>query len=525
VRHAIERSYEPTGENPLIAVWPYAKAIESLPVVSTADLVLADRSDDAAVYGIFIGGSWQPTAGVFENRNPARPSELIGRFADASAQDAATACEAAQEAAPRWRATNALRRAEVLFAAAGLLRDRAEAIGAELTREEGKTLAEGIGEVQRAAAILRFFAGECTQATGEVYPSADDQTFLYTIREPLGVVAVITPWNFPIAIPAWKIAPALAYGNTVVWKPSELTPLCAVRLVEALSEAGLPPGVLNLVTGEPSVVGEAITAHPDVDAVTFTGSGPVGRAIQRKAIERGVKVQLELGGKNPVVVLADANLEQAVAGTLRGAMYSTGQKCSATSRAIVHPAVLEPFTERLAQATAALELGDPLDASTDIGPVVSAAQQRKVEGYLDLARREGLTAVLGGEPIEDRDGGFFVAPTIYANVNQASPLARDEIFGPVLAVIPADDPAEAIMLANATPYGLSASVYTHDLGTAMRFARESQVGVVHINSETTGAEPHVPFGGMKQSSSHSREQGKAAREFFTDTKTVYMTAP
>jgi acyl-CoA reductase-like NAD-dependent aldehyde dehydrogenase len=476
-------------------------------------------------YKLYIGGAWRESGATFENRNPAEPSDLVGRFAAGTAHDVDEAFAAAREGAVAWQQTNPARRAEILFDAAELLRRQCDAIGEELTREEGKTLAEGRGEAARAAAILRFFAGECAQSSGEVYSSADDSTFLYSIREPLGIVGVITPWNFPIAIPAWKIAPALAFGNAVVWKPSELTPLCAVRLVEALHDAGLPAGVLNLVTGMPDEVGEALTGHRNLDALTFTGSGAVGRAIQAKIAHRGVKVQLEMGGKNPIIVLPDANLEQAVTATVRGAMLSTGQKCSATSRAIVHPSIASRFVERVIAQAAALRVGNPLDPATDVGPVVSEAQRRKVETYFEVAHQEGHDVALGGEPMSDPSGGHFVAPTVYVGVDPGSRIGREEIFGPVLAVTEADNAAEALRLANDTEYGLSASIFTHDLGAAMRFARDVQAGVVHINSETTGAEPHVPFGGMKQSSSHSREQGKAAREFFTDTKTVYVSTP
>jgi aldehyde dehydrogenase (NAD+) len=478
-----------------------------------------------ATHGNYIDGSWRDSESTFASVNPARPDEIVGHFAAATRADVDDAYGAARSAAASWRATNSFKRAELLFRAAELLASRVDSIGEQLTREEGKTLAEGRGEVSRAASILRFFAGECAQQSGEVYPSADDATFLYTLREPIGVVAVITPWNFPIAIPAWKIAPALAYGNTVVWKPSELTPLTAVQLVQALDDAGLPPGVLNLVTGAPEEVGEALTDNVEMDAVSFTGSAPVGHAIQAKVTPRGAKVQLELGGKNPIVVLPDAHLEDAVSAAVRGAMLSSGQKCSATSRAIVHSAIAAKFVERLVARVGALSVGEPLDGATDLGPVVSEAQLGRVESYFAVAQDEGHDCVAGGTPVRGPDGGYFVAPTVYLGVTPESRIGREEIFGPVIGVMEADNPTEAFSAANDTVYGLSASLYTRDLAAAMRFVREVQAGVVHINSETTGAEPHVPFGGMKGSSSHSREQGKAAREFYTDTKTVYLTTP
>ncbi|HEX2160285.1 MAG TPA: aldehyde dehydrogenase family protein, partial [Thermoleophilaceae bacterium] len=378
-------------------------------------------------------------------------------------------------------------------------------------------------EALRSVALLRYFAGETAQPLGEVYPSGVADRHLYTERVPLGVVGVITPWNFPLAIPVWKIAPALAFGNAVVWKPSQLTPRCAVNLVELLHEAGLPAGVLNLVTGGRSPVGEALVSAPQLDGISFTGSTAVGRAIQRDVVERGVKVQLELGGKNPVIVMDDADVDLAVRETVRGAMLSTGQKCTATSRAIV---VGDPgrFTEALLPAVSALRVGDPSAPDTDVGPLASQGQYETVLSYLDVAREEGHELAAGGEPI-DLDGGYFVAPTVYTGVGQDSRIAREEVFGPVLGVIPASSIEDAVRIANDVDYGLSASIFTRDVGRAFEFAREVEAGVVHVNSETAGSEPQVPFGGMKDSSSHSREQGKAARDFYTDLKTVYLDMP
>ncbi len=414
------------------------------------------------------------------------------------------------------------RGAEILFAAAELLAQRSDEIGHELTREEGKTLAEGRGEARRAAAVLRFAAGEASRPLGSVYRSSQS-SFVYAISEPLGVVTIITPWNFPIAIPAWKIAPALAHGNVVVWKPSDVTPLSAVRLVEALDDAGLPAGVLNLLTGFPDDIGDALVDDPRVAGISFTGSLPVGRAIQARALARGVKVQLELGGKNPVIVLADADLDLAVEQTVRGAMLSTGQKCTATSRALVVDAVADAFTERLVARVEALRVGDPLDPGTDVGPVVSAAQRERVASYLDIARTEGHRLATGGT-LPSIDDGHFVAPTLYLDVDPASRIGQEEIFGPVLATMRVASFDDAITIANRVRYGLSASLFTRDLQAAMAFAKRIEAGIVHVNSETPGAEPHAPFGGMKDSSSHSREQGDAARHFYTDTKTVYIDA-
>jgi acyl-CoA reductase-like NAD-dependent aldehyde dehydrogenase len=472
-------------------------------------------------YGRFVDGGWRGDTEGIENRNPAAPGTLVSTHGAATATDVDEAYAAARAAAAGWRRTSPVKRGEILYRAAELLAARTEQIAAELTAEEGKTLAEARGEAGRAVSILRFYAGECSQPTGDMLPSAADDTLLYSIREPLGVVCIITPWNFPIAIPTWKIAPALAYGNTVVFKPSDLTPLCAVRLVEALDEAGLPPGVINLLTGMPADIGDALTGHAEVDGISFTGSNPVGRAIQAAAVPRGVKVQLELGGKNPVIVLADADLDVAVEQTLRGAMFSTGQKCTATSRAILHPSIADEFTERMLAATQALTVGDGAREGVKMGPLVSRPQRDRVLSYLDVARDEGHSLLTGGGA-GDGDG-WFVQPTIYDGVTPTSRIGQEEIFGPVLGLMRADTLEDALAIANSVDFGLSASLFTRDLRSALAFAREAEVGVVHVNSETAGAEPQAPFGGMKRSSSHSREQGKAAVHFFTETKTVYIT--
>jgi len=398
-------------------------------------------------------------------------------------------------------------------------------VGRDLTREEGKTLAEGIGETRRAVAILRYYAGETLQPDGETYPSASPATFLYARREPVGVVVAITPWNFPIAIPAWKIAPALAYGNTVVWKPAEIVPLTATHLLRALIDAGLPPGVLNLVIGKGSEVGDTLVTHEAVDAITFTGSNSVGRRLQLKATERGKKVQLELGGKNPAVVLADADLDHAAEHVARGAFLSAGQKCTATSRVIVEAPALDAFQERLVALATSWKLGDPLDAATRVGPLASEAQLETVSGYLEQGARDGARVLAGGRRATDLGDGYYVPPTVLAGLSPESKVVREEIFGPVAAVIPAAGYAEAVALANDTPFGLTASLFTRDLGKALRFAADIRTGVVKINQESAGLEFQVPFGGMKDSSSGSREQGKAAREFFTQWKTVYLDLP
>jgi aldehyde dehydrogenase (NAD+) len=472
---------------------------------------------------LLIGGHWRSAGQTFERVNPARPSEIVGRSAAATPSDVDAAYAAAASAAADWRARPAPDRGAILHRAADLVAEREPELATTLTLEEGKAIRDARAEVRRAATILRYFAGECLQPVGAVYPSATCETLIQTIREPLGVVCAITPWNFPLAIPAWKLAPALAFGNTVVWKPAEIASGSAALLAEALHDAGLPAGALNLLTGSAATIGDALISHPAMAGITFTGSNAVGRRIGVVAAERGAKVQLELGGKNAVVVMPDSDLDRAVGCTVRGAMLSTGQRCTATSRAIVVGDCYDEFVERLIAAVNALVVGDPLDESTDVGPVASAAQHQTVRSYLEIARREGLRLACGGSASDPADG-YYVEPTVYGDVDPGSRVARDEIFGPVLAVIRAANLDDALEIANASEYGLSASVFTRELNVALDFARRIECGVVHINGETAGAEPQVPFGGMKASSSHSREQGKAAVEFFTDVKTIYLEA-
>lgn len=488
----------------------------------------ADSGQAVETFGNYIGGEWRPAAGgeTSENRSPANRDELIGVFASSGAEDVDAAVAAAEEAYHTWRFSSPITRANILHKAANILEGRIPEVGRELTREEGKTLKEGIGETTRAVQILRYFAGEAQQPSGEHYPSANPLTLLYTTREPLGVVGIVTPWNFPIAIPAWKIAPALAFGNTVVFKPASLTPLTAVRFVEALADAGLPPGVLNLVTGSAANVGDPLVRDARVTAISFTGSNETGAALRKVAAERGAKLQLELGGKNPAIVLGDADLDHALGHVVSGAMMSTGQKCTATSRAIIDRSIADRFTEMLAERIAGLKVGDPLEAETQIGPLIDERAAERVASEVEAAKQAGAELLVGGGRVGNGlERGAFVAPALFAEVAPDSRLGQDELFGPVLGVIPVDSMDEAMAVANQVKFGLSASIFTRDLGKALAFAREIEAGVVHVNSETPGAEPHVPFGGMKGSSSYSREQGKAAREFFTQTKTVYIDPP
>src|SRR5438270_313491 len=470
----------------------------------------------------YIDGNWHDGARLVEDINPAKPSEAVAQVSMSNASLAVAAVEAASAASADWHRTPAPGRGEILRKAADLLEQRASTVGRDLTREEGKTLVEGIGETKRAAAILRYYAGLTLEADGQTYPSLSPKTFLFARREPIGVVAAITPWNFPIAIPAWKIAPALAYGNTVVWKPAELVPLTAMHLLQALIDAGLQKGVLNMVLGKGSEVGEVLTTHEGIDAISFTGSNPVGRSIQLKATQHGKKVQLEMGGKNPSVVLADADLPLAVDQVARGAFLSAGQKCTATSRVIVEKPVVEEFQERLGAMAKSWKLGNPLEADTKVGPVVCKDQMETVLGYIEMGEKEGGHFVAGGQRASDLGDGYYVQPTVITDLGHESRVSREEIFGPVATILPASSYEEAVKLANDTPFGLTASLFTNDLTKALRFVNDIRVGVVKINQESAGLEFQVPFGGAKESSSGSREQGQAAKEFFTQWKTVYM---
>ena len=471
----------------------------------------------------YVNGAWRAGPSESSDLNPAAPGEAVATVSLADGALARDAVHAAAAASPGWREAGAPARGAVLRAAADLLDQRASDIGRDLTREEGKTFAEAVREVRLSADILRYYSAQTLDPDGETYPSQRPGVLLFTRRRPLGVVAVITPWNFPICIPAWKIAPALAFGNTVVWKPADIVPLTAVHLARALADAGLPEGVLNLVLGRGRDVGDVLTGHPEVEAVSFTGSTEVGRHIQARAAAASKRLQLELGGKNPAIVLADADVALAVAQVANGAFAGSGQKCTATSRVIVERAVVAEVVDGLEAQADAWQPGDPLFSDTGIGPLSSASQLRTVLGYLDGARQAGARVVTGGgRPSGDRAGGYFVEPTVLCDVEPAHPVAREEIFGPVAVVLPVDSYEEAVAAANDTPFGLSASLFTRDLAKALRFSEESRTGIVKVNQSTAGTEYHVPFGGTKDSGFGHREQGKAAREFFTESRTVYV---
>ncbi|MFN8072988.1 MAG: aldehyde dehydrogenase family protein [Mycobacterium sp.] len=470
-----------------------------------------------------VAGEWREGVGAdVHSLNPTRPSHIVAQGKSATAADVNQAVEAARQALGSWAATPIHSRGAVLSAAAVIVDRNAEAWGVELATEEGKTRAEGIGEVRRAAQILRYYGAEGDRQAGEIFSSPRAGEQILVTRKPIGVVAVITPFNFPIAIPAWKIAPALIYGNTVVWKPASTVPLLAIRLAQALTEAGLPTGVLNLVIGG-GQVGDAMINHADVDAVTFTGSTGVGRRIAASAAARGVPVQAEMGGKNAAVVLDDADFDLAVEQVMLGAFRSTGQKCTATSRLVLTDGIADRFLEALAKRADALAVGDPTAEATEMGPVVSESAQQSIIAGIETATAQGVSVLVGGGAYSDGplSEGHFIAPTI-VELNGPADIWETELFGPVLAVRRAGSPEEAFALANDSEFGLSAAVFTQDLTRALQAIEHVDVGVLHINSESAGADPHVPFGGAKKSGLGPKEQGAAAREFFTHTTTVYL---
>ncbi|WP_028717343.1 aldehyde dehydrogenase family protein [Paracoccus sp. J39] len=468
-----------------------------------------------------IGGEWVSPQAFSENRNPADPDELIGLYAHAEAGDVARAVEAAKAAQPAWAAASPQLRSDVLRRAGDMLLARNNEMGRLLAREEGKTLAEAKGEALRAAQLFHFFSGEAVRNPGEKLTSIRDGVEVDVMREPLGVVGLITPWNFPIAIPAWKTAPALAAGNAVVLKPADLTPGCAHLLAEILVEAGCPGGVFNLVMGSGSVIGKALVEHPDVAAISFTGSERVGRGIAAGCAQGLKKVQLEMGGKNPMVVLADADLDVAVNACLNGAFFSTGQRCTASSRLIVEERIHDAFVDRMRQAMAALRIGDPLDEAVQIGPVVSEGQLAGNLDYVRIAGEEGCE-VVGGERL-DR-AGYFQNPALFVGATNLMRTSREEIFGPCASVIRAADFDEALAVANDTPFGLSSGICTSSLKHATAFRRGSRAGMVMVNLPTAGVDYHVPFGGRGASSLGGREQGRIAMDFYTSVKTAYVFA-
>jgi acyl-CoA reductase-like NAD-dependent aldehyde dehydrogenase len=478
----------------------------------------------AEMFRNYIAGEWVAGATATANRNPSDTSDVIGEYAQADAEQARNAIAAAKEAFPAWSTGSIQERANILDRAGSEIIARKDELGALLSREEGKTLPEGIGEAMRAGQIFKFFAGEVVRLTGDKLASVRPGVDVEVTREPLGVIGLITPWNFPIAIPAWKIAPALAYGNTVVCKPADLVPGCAWAIAEILARAGLPAGVFNLVMGRGSVVGEVIVNHPDVTAISFTGSVGTGRAIAAKAIARMAKIQLEMGGKNPLIVLDDADLPTAVNSAVQGSYFSTGQRCTASSRLIVTAGIHDRFVAAVTEKLNTLRVDNALLQGTDIGPVVDPSQLDQDEKYMAIGKAEGAKLVTGGERLTRATEGYYLSPALFTEATNAMRIAREEIFGPVACVIRAKDYDEALALANDTEFGLSAGIVTTSLKHATHFKRHAQAGMVMVNVPTAGVDYHVPFGGRKGSSYGSREQGRYAAEFFTTVKTAYTAA-
>lgn len=473
----------------------------------------------------FVNGRWveSKTARIVERRNPANTDEVVARVPLSTREEMAEAIEAARAALPAWRETPAPQRGKILFKAVRLMEECKEELARLLTREEGKTLKDALGEVQRSINITEFMAGEARRMNGETTPSELPKNFSYTLRQPVGVVGAITPWNFPVAIPVWKIAPALVYGNTVVFKPATLTPLTAMKVVEIFAEAGAPAGTLNLVMGSGRETGDELVMNPGVHALSFTGSNEVGCKLYAAGAAGLKKVQCEMGGKNPVVVLADADMRLAVESVIAGAFASTGQRCTATSRVVIEESAADAFVAMLAERAGRYVVGDGLEPGVDMGPLVDENQMNTALKYIEIGKTEGRL-VCGGRRLSGPkfDQGWFVEPTVFDQVAAGSRLAQEEIFGPVLSVIRVKDFEEALAVANSVRYGLSSAIYSTDANKVFEFVNKIESGMTHVNSPTVGGEAHVPFGGAKDSSVGPREVGHVAMDFYTDTKIVYI---
>ena len=474
--------------------------------------------------GSYVNGKWYhpQSERLVRNLNPADPDDVIAEFPCATGNDARRAIEAAQTAFIEWRRWPGPERGRVLWRAADIARRRADEIARTLTREEGKILKEAKGEVLKGISLLEFYAGEGFRMHGKTLPSEARDTFTYTIRRPLGVVGLIAPWNFPWAIPVWKSAPALVAGNTVVFKPAELTPATASLLVDIYEEAGLPPGVFNMLVGPGSSVGEVIVGAPEIRAVSFTGSNEIGGALYVKAAARGAKVTCEMGGKNAVIVMSDADLEKAALAIHGGAFGSTGQRCTATARVIALPSVKEELLERLIEGVKKIKVGSGLDETVDMGPAVDEKQWRTDMDYIRIGQEEGARLVVGGKRPEELGKGYFVEPTVFDRVTADMRLFREEIFGPVLSVTTANSLEEALRFANSVEYGLTTSIFTQNVDWIMRFVEEVETGMVHVNEPTIGGEAQLPFGGTKSTGVGEREMGEEGLNFFTELKTVFL---
>ncbi len=470
----------------------------------------------------YIDGHWVDSEDSIKNVNPANTLDVIGEYAQASLEQTGLASKAAREACDTWQQTGIQFRSDALDKIGSEILERKQELGELLAREEGKTLAEGIGEVARAGQIFKFFAGEALRLKGELLPSVRPQVNVEITREPLGVIGAITPWNFPIAIPAWKIAPALAFGNCVVFKPANQVLGCAWALSEIISRAGLPSGVFNLLMGEGETTGAAMLNDKHIDAVSFTGSVATGSKVAQACSQRGAKFQLEMGGKNPLVVLDDADLETAIGCTINGAFFSTGQRCTASSRLIVQAGIHDKFVDMLKASMSALKVGNPLNSDTHIGPVIDQTQLDKDLSYIAIGQQEGATLAMGGQVVQSENEGFFLAPTLFTDTTNNMRINQEEIFGPIASVIKVNDFEEALSVANDTSFGLSAGICTTSLRYAHQFKTRSQAGMVMVNLPTAGVDYHVPFGGTKGSSYGTREQGTYAAEFYTKVKTSYI---
>jgi alpha-ketoglutaric semialdehyde dehydrogenase len=475
-------------------------------------------------YPNYINGEWRTPAATFENRNPANTDEVVGLFAKGTVQEVAEAADAAQAALAGWAGMTAPARGALLFKVADILEKKFDQLGEEMTREEGKTLPEAKGEVRRAINIFRYFGGEGARMPGFLVPSERDRVQMFAIRKAIGVVGLVTPWNFPIAIPAWKLAPALICGNTVVLKPASAAPLSAWRIVEACHEAGIPKGVVNFIAGSGGTIGEALVNAGPLKAVSFTGSCEVGNWLHAEASKRRLRIQLEMGGKNPTIVLADADFNAAVENVANAAFFSTGQKCTATSRAIVEESIYDKFVEALVERTKKLKVGNGMEPGIDIGPAVDQGALDTILKYIEIGRKEAGEPLVGGNRLTGGayDKGYFVEPTLFADVTEDMRIAQEEIFGPVLAVMKAKDFNDAMHIANNIPFGLSASVQTSNVSRVFEFIHRMEAGLLTVNLPSAGVEYQLPFGGTKDSSFGPKEQGPAAFDFYSDYKTVYL---
>ena len=494
-------------------------------MTETIQTTTTESRPEATTYNLFIAGEWVPSESghTFESRNPADTRDLIGHFQSGTPADVARAIRAADVAGGLWRRTPAPKRGEILYRFGQLMAEHKERLARAMTREMGKVLEEARGDVQEGVDIAFLMAGEGRRMFGDTVPSELPDKWAMSIRQPLGVAGIITPWNFPIAIPCWKMMPALVAGNTVVFKPASDTPHCATLLVELMAEAGFPAGTVNLVTGPGVEVGDALVDDPDVPVISFTGHSSTGKRIAERASRRLKRVSLELGGKNGIVVLADADLDLATDGIVWSAFGTTGQRCTACSRVIVEESVLDDLLSRLERRATRLRLGDGLQATTDVGPLINADAVDKVESYIEVGRREGELVTGGRRATGDGlANGHFFEPSIFTHVKPMDRIAQEEIFGPVLSVIPVPDYPSAVTALNQTRYGLSSSIFTRDVNAAFRAMRDFETGIVYVNAGTIGAETHLPFGGTKETGNGHREAGHAALDTFTEWKSIYV---